>query len=103
MTFLHSSGLERPQRSPSALIIAPADDPHACVVAKRLEELNVEPVILDCADFPSRWQLTVTRGNRDSQPFTLKRDQFELSDENLHDYEQALEEFARAHTPPGIG
>ncbi len=83
MTGAHPNGLERGQRSPAVLIIAPADDPHACVVAKRLEELDAEPVILDCADFPSQWQLTVTRGNRDSQPFTLKRDQFELSDENL--------------------
>jgi glutathione synthase/RimK-type ligase-like ATP-grasp enzyme len=68
---------------PSVLIIAPEIDPHANVVAKRLQALGEEAIILDSAHFPSRWHLTVSIANGAPRRFVLVRDQLELDDESL--------------------
>jgi glutathione synthase/RimK-type ligase-like ATP-grasp enzyme len=68
---------------PSVLIIAPADDPHACVVAKRLEALEAKAIILDSAHFPSQWHLSLGTANGEPRRFVLRRDQFELDEDSL--------------------
>jgi hypothetical protein len=77
-----------PSRSPvgqrrSVLIIAPADDPHALVVAKRLEALDAEAIILDSALFPSQWRLTFRTGRGEPLRFALGRDEVEVDEERL--------------------
>ena len=71
------------RHSPMVLIIAPADDAHACVVAKRLEALDAEPIVLNLADFPREWQLSVSYANDESPRFVLRRGSLELHEENL--------------------
>jgi glutathione synthase/RimK-type ligase-like ATP-grasp enzyme len=67
----------------SVLIIAPANDPHACVVAKRLEALEAEAIILDSADFPSQWHLSVGTANDEPWRFCLGHNELILDKENL--------------------
>jgi len=67
----------------SVLIIAPANDPHACVVAKRLEALEAEAIILDSADFPSQWHLSVGTANGEPWRFCLGHDELVLDKESL--------------------
>jgi hypothetical protein len=67
----------------SVLIIAPANDPHACVVAKRLEALEAKPIILDSAHFPSQWQLSVGTANGEPRRFVLGSNELELDEETL--------------------
>lgn len=66
---------------PSVLIIAPENDPHACVVTKRLEALGARAVIVDSANFPSQWQVSVRTANEEPLRFTIGRNELEL-DEN---------------------
>jgi glutathione synthase/RimK-type ligase-like ATP-grasp enzyme len=69
--------------TPTVLIIAPNEDAHALTVAKRLEELDAETIILDSAHFPSRWQLSVSVANDGLRHFVLSRDDLEISHESL--------------------
>jgi hypothetical protein len=71
------------QYRPSVLIIAPANDPHACVVAKRLEALEAKAIILDSAHFPSQWHLSLGTANGEPRRFVLCRDELELDEESL--------------------
>lgn len=71
------------QRRPSVLIIAPANDPHACVVAKRLEALDADAVVLDSAEFPTRWGLSVGTANGEPWRFRLGRDELVLDEDGL--------------------
>jgi glutathione synthase/RimK-type ligase-like ATP-grasp enzyme len=68
---------------PSVLIIAPPNDPHACVVAKRLEALEAEAIILDSADFPSQWHLSLRTAIGEPLRFVLGCDKLELDEERL--------------------
>lgn len=83
MTPVADVGLRARQYRPSVLIIAPANDPHACVVAKRLEALEADAIILDSAHFPSQWELSFRAGNGQPRRFLLGRDELELDDERL--------------------
>jgi hypothetical protein len=65
------------------LIIAPKDDAHAHVVAKRLEALDTRPVILDSATFPTQCQLSLQLANGEPWRFALDNDGIELDDGNL--------------------
>jgi hypothetical protein len=67
----------------SVLIIAPSNDPHACVVAKRLEALHAKAIILDSAHFPSQWHLSLQTANGQPRRFVLGRDGLELNEEHL--------------------
>jgi glutathione synthase/RimK-type ligase-like ATP-grasp enzyme len=69
--------------TPSVLIIAPANDPHACVVAKRLEALEAEAIILDSAHFPSQWHLSVSTANDEPPRFVLRCHELAVNEENL--------------------
>jgi len=68
---------------PYVLIIAPNDDAHAHVVAKRLEALGAQAVILDSANFPGQCQLSVEIANGEPFRFALERDGLELNEGNL--------------------
>ena len=65
------------------LIVAPKSDEHASVVAKRLESIGAEAVILDSAEFPSLWRLSVRISNRAAPGFVLERDGTVLNENNL--------------------
>jgi len=65
------------------LIIAPEDDPHASVVAKRLEALGAEAIILDSADFPSQWHLSFRIADDEPRLFVLDRDELEIDQQGL--------------------
>lgn len=65
------------------LIIAPEDDAHAQVVAKRIESLKAKAVILDAANFPSQWQLSARVENDQTLRFVLSGDGIELNEGNL--------------------
>jgi glutathione synthase/RimK-type ligase-like ATP-grasp enzyme len=56
------------------VIIAPETDAHAQVVAKRLEALDSQAIILDSALYPSQWRLTVGLSNNEPLDFTLEHD-----------------------------
>ena len=56
------------------MIIAPVDDPHARVVAKRLEALDADAIIVDSAQFPSPRCLSVHTANDEPSRFLLSRD-----------------------------
>src|SRR5438552_1000942 len=71
------------QYRPSVLIIAPANDPHACVVAKRVEALEAQAIVLDCAHFPSQWHLSVGTANGEPRRFVLRCAELELDEESL--------------------
>ena len=68
---------------PQVVIIAPVDDPHACVVAKRLEAFDADAVIVDSALFPSRWRLSLHSANNSAPRFELSRDDLHIDDERL--------------------
>lgn len=68
---------------PTVLIVAPQNDAHALTVAKRLEELDAEPIIFDSAHFPSQWQLSVMVANGGAIRFVLYRDDLEVNQEGL--------------------
>lgn len=70
-------------RRPSALIVAPRDDPHACVVAKRLEALGAEAIMLDSACFPSEASLSLRTANGAPERFVLEGGQFALDEQRL--------------------
>jgi glutathione synthase/RimK-type ligase-like ATP-grasp enzyme len=71
------------QHRPAVLIIAPTDDPHACVVAKRLDALEAEAIILDSAHFPSQWHLSVRTANDTTPQFLLAQGSLEIREDNL--------------------
>ena len=70
------------QGSPCVVIIAPAKDAHALVVAKRLEALKAEAVLLDSAEFPARWNLSFETGPRGKR-FRLRGKGLDLSETRL--------------------
>ncbi|MFH8891887.1 MvdC/MvdD family ATP grasp protein [Streptomyces sp. NPDC017949] len=61
-------------RRPQVVIVAPTDDAHACVVAKRLEALGAAALIVDSALFPSAWRLSLHTANGEPARFLLSRD-----------------------------
>jgi hypothetical protein len=65
------------------LIIAPPNDPHACVVAKRLEDLEAESIILDSAHFPSMTHLSVMNANGELRRFVLNCGELEVDEDRL--------------------
>jgi len=65
------------------VIIAPLDDPHARVVAKRLEALGADAVIVDSALFPSQWRLSLRVTTNSPPQFLLSRDNLHIDDERL--------------------
>jgi hypothetical protein len=65
------------------VIIASRRDAHACVVAKRLEELDAQGVILDSAEYPSKWQLTVQISNGEAPRFVLQTEGVEVDEATL--------------------
>lgn len=65
------------------LIIAPSEDAHANVVAKRIEALGAQAILLDSASFPSQCELSVRVQNGEPWRFTLKTDRLILNEENL--------------------
>lgn len=71
------------QDRPSVLIIAPENDPHACVVAKRLEALEARAVIVDSAHFPSKWQVSVRAANEEPHRFSIGRNELELDERDV--------------------
>jgi hypothetical protein len=60
--------------SPAALIIAPEEDFHAQVVARRIEALGGRAFILDSALFPNEWRLAVRVADDLKPRFSLQRD-----------------------------
>lgn len=83
MTWADGDGLESRKDRSTVLIIAPANDPHACVVAKRLEALEAKPIILDSADFPGKWHLSFGVANGEPRRYVLGRNDVLLDEENL--------------------
>jgi hypothetical protein len=77
------SMITKQQYRSSVLIIAPADDPHACVVAKRLEALEAEAIVLDSAGFPSQWHLSVGTANGEPWRFYLGHGELVRDKESL--------------------
>lgn len=67
----------------SVLIIAPANDPHACVVAKRLEALEANAIILDSAHFPSQWHLSLMTANDEPPQFVLSNNELEMDEKSV--------------------
>lgn len=67
----------------TVVIVAPVDDPHACVVAKRLEALDAQAIVLDTAEFPSRWSLSVELADDSRFRFALGRDEIELHQDSV--------------------
>ncbi len=65
------------------VIIAPQEDAHALVVAKRVEQLGAKCVILDSAEYPAKWQLTVRISNHEPPRFVLQQNDLEVSDATL--------------------
>lgn len=64
-------------------MVAPADDAHACVVARRLEALGAGALIVDSALFPSQWSLSLHTANDRSAWFLRSRDGLRVDDEQL--------------------
>jgi hypothetical protein len=77
------SGHGTRRRHPCVLIIAPANDPHAHVVAKRLESLDAEAIVFDSAYFPSRCQLSLSLASGSSGRFVLAGNGFEFDQQHL--------------------
>jgi len=69
---------------PQVVIVAPVDDPHACVVAKRLETLGADALIVDSALFPSEWGLSLHTANDEPARFLLSCDGVRIDDEGLY-------------------
>jgi hypothetical protein len=85
-TSSRDAGARQPRDTHSdktVLIIAPSDDPHACVVARRLETLNAKAIILDSAQFPSQWSLSVALSDETSLRFVLGNDEIEIDETDV--------------------
>lgn len=65
------------------LIIAPREDAHANVVAKRIETLGARAILLDSALFPSQCRLSVRIENGEPWRFGLECDGLVLDEENV--------------------
>jgi hypothetical protein len=67
------------------VIVAPERDEHACVVAKRVQSLGAEAVIVDTAEFPRRWRLAFEISKEKPARFALDLDQdgVRIDDETL--------------------
>jgi hypothetical protein len=55
----------------TAIIIAPPDDLHAQTVAWEIGRLGGRAIILDTAEFPAGWQLSMSPGAQDGSEFSI--------------------------------
>ena len=64
------------------VIISHPDDIHAIVVAHKLKERKIKPIILNCADFPMKWNLCL--GFRENEKsWTIKSSDIEIKDQDV--------------------
>lgn len=55
----------------AVIIIAPPEDVHALTVAWEIEQCGETPIVLNTADFPSRWSISFTATERERPRFDL--------------------------------
>jgi hypothetical protein len=66
-----------------AVIIAPETDLHAQVVATRLREIGGEPILLDSAEFPTRWRLSIELSLATRMVFSLQYEDKRINGEDV--------------------